>query len=157
MREISILKNIEHPFIVKYIASGDNPPHLVIEYCKNGNLNHKMAEGELTKEEIYKISFQILQAITYCHDIGCLHRDLKPSNILIGDDGNIKICDFGLAKDSNIESDKSNLHATQLYMSPEFKTAPGFKVDVWGIGCIIYELFVGSHPYGGIRNEQMFE
>jgi mitogen-activated protein kinase 15 len=103
-REISILKKIEHPNLIKLFevlpSNSERDMYLVFEYMST-DLYHVIYEGNL--EEIHKkyIIYQLLLGLHYLHSAHLLHRDLKPSNLLLSQQCQLKICDFGLVRHLN--------------------------------------------------------
>lgn len=103
MREVEILKKVNHPNIIKYedIVDSERYLYIILELVKGGDLFEKLEDGPIEENEARQIFVQILRAVDYLHSIGIVHRDLKPENILIDEDKGIKITDFGLARITN--------------------------------------------------------
>ena len=119
-----------------------------------------MSRGRLTENEARRIFQQILSGIEYCHYHGVVHRDLKPENLLLDQDHNIKIADFGL---SNLIRDGEFLHTScgsPNYASPEVicgSMYAGPEVDVWSCGVILYALLCGSLPFDDENIPNLFK
>ncbi|KAI8983021.1 kinase-like domain-containing protein [Pilobolus umbonatus] len=165
-REVSILKNIEHPNIV-HLETTIETEHmmcLVLEYVEGGELfnyvqqmHEQLHKNELKVDEILvkKLFMQLLLAVKWLHEHNIVHRDLKLENILIHNDINgqplLKITDFGLAR---IVDPNSPLLTTRCgseeYAAPEIvqsKNYDGRKSDIWSLGIILYALLVGYLPF----------
>ena len=158
-REIKILSRLDHPNIVKivYFNLDIEQPFYFMEYCSNsdfGNLLNTKRDS-ISPLDIINIFMQIMDGLSFMHDIGIIHRDLKPYNVLIDSINNFKIADFGLAKiidPSNLSSTVFNVSITEtnqqigtyLYMSPEqfdcSKTVD-YKADIYSLGVMIYQAF----------------
>ena len=116
----------------------------------------------MTKKQIKKMVQQILKGIDYCHSKRIIHRDLKPQNLLVDKQGNIKICDFGLARAFTIPI-KTLTHEVETlwYRAPEIllgKREYSLGVDMWAIGCILVEL-INKRPMfmGDSEIDQIFK
>ncbi|XP_014667819.1 PREDICTED: cyclin-dependent kinase-like 1 isoform X2 [Priapulus caudatus] len=128
--------------------------HLVFEYCEQTLLNEldryqRGVPEVLTKKYIW----QVIHAISFCHQHNCIHRDVKPENILITRNGVIKLCDFGFARIlTGPSADYTDYVATRWYRGPELlvgETQYGPPVDVWAIGCVFAELLTGQPLWPG--------
>ncbi len=136
-REIFILKLIRHPNIVQLYEIIETPKNLffIMEHCAKGELfDYIVAQGRLKEKEACKFLGQILSGVEYIHKLNFVHRDLKPENLLLDENMNIKIVDFGL---SNIFQDQEMLKTacgSPCYAAPEMvagkKYAPSC-VDIW--------------------------
>jgi serine/threonine protein kinase len=108
------------------------------------DLRGYMNQSPLNEIQIKRFLHQILSGIAYCHSKKVFHRDLKPHNILIGEDGNIKIADFGLARTFSVPEKAYSLGVvTQFYRPPEILLGSAFygpQIDIWSIGCIFAEM-----------------
>lgn len=164
--EVNIIRELRNPFIVRYHDRILDKPttslYIVMEYCSNGDLAGliKKARRERSYVDeyfVWKILAQSVLALKECHrriENGqkkpILHRDLKPANILLDVERNVKIADFGLAKEL---SSKSQLAQTNLgtpyYMAPEIINEKDYdeKADIWSLGCLIYELAALKPPF----------
>lgn len=154
-REIQIMSSVQHPNIIHIYEVFENREKmvLVMEYAAGGELYDYLSERKvLVESEARRIFRQIATACFYCHKHKICHRDLKLENILLDENGNAKIADFGL---SNV-FDESRLLSTfcgsPLYASPEIvKGTPyiGPEVDCWSLGVLLYTLVYGAMPFDG--------
>ena len=157
--EYTFLKNINHPSIVHVTGAAEdkNNFYMEMEYCPSGDLSHCLWPNKCTNyfEKIIKtVSLQLLLGLKELHKNGIIHCNLKPSNIIINEFGNVKICDFKKAlntKDMTMQDIKKNKTAmTPCYTAPELFSENGmysFKTDLWGLGCIMYEMAIGQVPF----------
>ena len=152
-REVEILKKVQHPNIVKFIGfdidDDLNKYYIVLEYINGRNLAE--ARGEIaayTEYEKLELADQILLGVEYLHKKNIMHRDLKPSNIMIDEDGQVKIIDFGINK--GLDTYYTDLTVYQFhtpkYCSPEqeMNKEITFKSDIYSLGLIFYEIFSGE-------------
>lgn len=147
IREISILKQMNHPNIVKLVdlIHGDKKLFLVFEYLDHDLKKYlDMKGGPLEPQLVKSYLYQITLAIRYCHSKRILHRDLKPQNLLIDKNGIIKLADFGLARAFGVPI-KTLTHEvlTLWYRAPEILLGQkeySTPVDIWSLGLIFYEM-----------------
>jgi len=151
-REISIIKSLEHPNIVRMLDEfrESQRTFLVFEYCNHGDLV-KLTGGKPIKEKyVRKILSQVRNGLGYLHRNGIIHRDLKPQNVLVDGDGVIKITDFGFAKRSDAREIMSEtMCGTPYYMAPEIIKNAKYndKVDLWSFGIMMFQLLAGRLPF----------
>ncbi len=154
-REAAILKQLDHPNIVRLLATGKyrKTPFYAMEYVEGESLDHVMARrGRLSWEEVVEIGKQLCDALKHAHEKGIVHRDLKPSNIMMLTDGTVKLTDFGIAKDLDmIGLTSANCTVgTAAYMSPEQCKGERdltHKSDLYSMGIMFYELLTGQKPF----------
>ena len=150
--EARILKSLAHQNIVKYCEQFTINKffYIIMEYCDNLDLKAFIKEYKnnnkfIDQNIIYLIVLDICSGIKEIHKKNIIHRDLKPENIFISKDYKIKIGDFGISKKLNkTEHAKTQNIGTEFYMAPELiegEEQYDNKVDIWALGCIIYELF----------------
>ena len=163
-KEIGIMYNINHPYSVKlYNHFEDNEKlYLIMELASNGNLYNFIQNNKnqkiKTKEMIKKIIIQVIEIIKYLHSLDIIYRDIKPENILLDKDYNVKLCDYGWASYLSKGQFCSAYCGTPEYVSPEvIKKYPyNERVDIWGIGVLIFELVFGYPPFTSNFNEDRF-
>lgn len=179
-RELTILKNLNHPNIVKLKAfyEDDTDYYIVMEYVPGGDLMDFIAAyGAIEEIPSKEIARQIIEAIDHVHSKGISHRDLKPDNILIAHDDPVvvKITDFGLAKSKETEGTMKTFCGTLAYLAPEVlnnkkskikkrylgngkvkEDSYSNKVDMWSIGCLLFVIMTGHLPFSGATQELMF-
>ncbi len=153
LQEYELIADLEHPNIVKIYDLGvsDDHAHIAMEYLSGGDLKQKMKEG-ISKQDAVNYLQQIASALAEVHKVGILHRDLKPGNIMLRDDGNIVLIDFGLAKRmfSKLKmTDQGEIFGTPYYMSPEQGHANEVdaRSDIYSLGVIFYEMLTGEKPF----------
>lgn len=149
--EISILKKLEHPNIIKYIDHIETKTniYLILEYCPRGDF-YQFQKGKIIQElHVQNYMKQLASGLKYLLDKGVMHRDLKPQNILIADDGTLKITDFGFATIVNKNNMLQTVCGSLLYMAPEIRSRGKYttKSDLWSVGCIFHEMLTGSPPF----------
>lgn len=142
--------------IVGLLAVGwdHDPPYYVMEYLENGSLATRLAEGSLAPTDAVRIATRVCQALVHAHGSGILHCDLKPANILLDQDFEPRLCDFG---QSRLADEHSHSLGTLFYMAPEqadLKAVPDARWDVYALGALIYNMLTGSPPYRSEENEQ---
>ena len=161
-REINILVKMDHPNIIKLydVFESQNSLYLIMEECHGGELFDRILKriesNEMYSEkEACEIIQQVMSAIEYCHKQGIVHRDLKPENLLYLREGPelnnpLKIIDFGLSQEININKILSSKVGTAYYVSPEILQGKySEKCDVWAAGVILYVLLSGEPPFNG--------
>jgi len=151
IREISILKELQHPNIVRLhdVIHTDKKLTLVFEYLDQDLKKYLDSSDGLDAHTIQSSLFQLLRGIAFCHDRRVLHRDLKPQNLLINKDGELKLADFGLARAFGIPV-RSYTHevVTLWYRAPDVLMGSrkySTPVDLWSVGCIFGEM-ASSRP-----------
>ncbi|EGG23060.1 putative protein serine/threonine kinase [Cavenderia fasciculata] len=154
-REISILKLLKHNHIIQLFEAIYEEDRgricLVLEYISGGELfDYIVARGRLSEKEARKFFRQILSGLIYCHENMVCHRDLKLENILVDDEGNIKISDFGYSNIIRPGCLMSTFCGSPVYAPPEIlleKKYNGNEVDIWSIGVILYSMVTGQLPW----------
>jgi len=153
--EISIMKSSHHPNIVDYIESYVIHEQLwvVMEYMGSGCLTEVLEQFELIQmpeSQIALVCQESLKALMYIHSLHRIHRDIKSDNILLGDDGSVKIADFGYAAQLTTKQQKRNtVVGTPYWMAPELIRGYdyGIKVDIWSTGIMLMEMAEGEPAY----------
>ncbi|KAK5704853.1 ATP binding [Elasticomyces elasticus] len=168
--EITLLRDLRHPNIVQYLGSNSDEQHLNIflEYVAGGSVASMLVNyGSLPEGLIANFVRQILCGLAYLHSEEIIHRDIKGANILVDNKGTVKISDFGISKRveaSTLLTQNSggvvapgkraggprvSLQGSVFWMAPEVvrQTAYTKKADIWSLGCLVVEMFTGSHPH----------
>ncbi|HEV3004108.1 MAG TPA: serine/threonine-protein kinase, partial [Pirellulales bacterium] len=154
-RELEILKALKHPNIVRCYGNGreGKEAYLVMELVPGGSIATLLKRrGKLTWEAVVEYALQICNGLAYAHSWGIVHRDLTPGNLLIGDDGQIKIADFGIARvqfGKRLTQTKHTL-GTMAYMAPEqIRGTPqvSHRTDLYTLGCVLFEMLTGRLPF----------
>ena len=155
-REALSASSLAHPNIVEMYDVGEDNGlyYIVMEYIDGKTLKQLLKKrGSLTLSEAIDIMLQLTDGIAHAHDSYIIHRDLKPQNIMIRDDGQIKITDFGIAMALNSTqlTQTNSVMGSVHYLPPEQASGKGctIKSDIYSIGIIFYELLSGSLPFKG--------
>ncbi|XWS19714.1 hypothetical protein CRYUN_Cryun31cG0039800 [Craigia yunnanensis] len=154
-REIAILRRVRHPNIVELfeVMATKSKIYFVMEYVRGGELFNKVAKGRLKEDVARKYFQQLISAVNFCHARGVYHRDLKPENLLLDDNGDLKVSDFGLSAVSDQIRQDGLFHTfcgTPAYVAPEVLVRKGYdaaKVDIWSCGVILFVLMAGYLPF----------
>jgi serine/threonine protein kinase len=161
-KEISIMKIVRHKYVVgmKEVLASKTKIFIVLELVTGGELFDKIVSEGRFSEEMARFYFkQLVEGVSYCHGLGVCHRDLKPENLLLDEQGNLKISDFGLSALYVGDADGDGASRTELlhttcgtpnYVAPEVLADRGYegkKADVWSIGVILYVLLAGFLPF----------
>ena len=166
INEISILKKLDHPKILKVIDfySTLKKYYIITEYCPEGELfNEIIKVGKFDEGQAAFIINQILKAVSYCHKMNIIHRDIKPENIMITNREKngclqVKLIDFGTAKIFERGQQENKYVGSSYYMAPEIlKRQYNEKCDLWSIGVILYILLTGRPPFDGNDDEEILE
>jgi hypothetical protein len=154
-REARSAARLSHPNIVAVFDSGSDAdqPYLVMEYVPGQSLAQLLArQGRLAPRRAVELAIQVCAALAAAHAQGLVHRDIKPANVLVSPDGQVQVSDFGIVKAAAATTltGTGTVLGTAAYLSPE--QAQGGPVDarsdLYGLGCVLYELLCGSPPFG---------
>jgi formylglycine-generating enzyme required for sulfatase activity len=162
-REALALAKVRHPNVVaihSYAFSEGGEPYVVMELVEGESLQERLdRHGKLGPDEALDVVLLLCDALVACHTGGVLHRDLKPDNVLVAEDGALKLTDFGLARDTDPSTSR-----TQLTVQGQFLGSPGYwapeqargqvdrvgvRTDVYGLGAILFALLTGRPPHQG--------
>jgi eukaryotic-like serine/threonine-protein kinase len=163
--EAEVIARLQHPHIIQIheIGAGNGFSFISLEFCPGGSLDKKLKDKPLPPRQASEMVEKLARAMSAVHEKGILHRDLKPANVLLGEDGEPRITDFGLAKNTDPGADRqgagSNLTHTNTiigtpsYMAPEQALGAsklvGPAADVYSLGAILYDCLTGRPPFQG--------
>ncbi|KAK7305514.1 hypothetical protein VNO77_43420 [Canavalia gladiata] len=154
-REISIMSRLQHPNIVRLheVLATKTKIFFIMDFVRGGELFAKISKGRFSEDLSRRYFQQLISAVGYCHSRGVFHRDLKPENLLLDENGNLKVSDFGLSAIRDQIRTDGLLHTlcgTPAYVAPEILAKKGYdgaKVDVWSCGVVLYVLAAGCLPF----------
>lgn len=160
LREGRIAARLHHPNAITVfdVVDEDNVPNLVMEYLPSRSLAAAVDEGQsLAPEAVAAIGAQVATALAAAHDAGIVHRDITPGNVLLGEDGSVKLADFGISRavDDDVAKTKTSPFAgTPAYLAPEVAhgTDPTPASDVFSLGATLYAALEGQPPFGRAPN-----
>jgi serine/threonine protein kinase/tetratricopeptide (TPR) repeat protein len=155
-READALRMLNHPNIVKVLASFSETDHhyIVMEYVTGGSLRDILDETpQFSIEHVLEISLDLADALTRAHRLKIIHRDIKPANVLLAEDGTPRLTDFGVARidEKTRMTETGMVVGTLSYLSPEALDGqkPDERQDIWGFGIMLYEMLTGTRPFDG--------
>src|SRR5277367_6289254 len=156
-REAQAAANLSHPNIVPVFDWGEDTGtyFIVMEYIDGRPLSSILkSAGPLSAERTADVGSHVAAALGYAHKHGVVHRDVKPGNVLITDDGQVKVTDFGIARAVNTEESLTQTGAvmgTAAYFSPEQAEGIGVdaRTDIYSLGVVLYEMLTGRPPFLG--------
>jgi serine/threonine protein kinase len=154
-REARAVAQLTHPNIVTVIDRGeqDGRQFIVFEFVEGENLKEVIAHGQVPVREAVGLALQVARALSFAHRRGLVHRDVKPQNVLLNEDGQAKVTDFGIARSLDVQgvTQTGTVLGTSDYIAPE--QARGQKVDpktdMYSLGAVLYELLTGDVPFAG--------
>ncbi|KAL1816133.1 hypothetical protein DCAR_0520510 [Daucus carota subsp. sativus] len=154
-REIAVMKMVRHDNIVNLdeVLASKSKIYFAMELVRGGELFSKVEKGRIKEDEARHYFYQLISAIDFCHSRGVYHRDLKPENLLLDEQGNLKVTDFGLSAFSEQLRQDGLLHTscgTPNYVAPEVIARKGYdgaKADIWSCGVVLYVLLAGFMPF----------
>lgn len=156
-KEIAILKKLDHHNVVKLVEVLDDPDedglHMAFELVKKGPVMEVPTDSPFTEEQARFYFRDIVLGIEYLHYHRIIHRDIKPSNLLLGDDGHVKIADFGVSREfEGTDALLSGTAGTPAFMAPETmtdheQTFSGKALDLWAMGITLYCFVFGKCPF----------
>jgi hypothetical protein len=157
LAEADAIARLRHPQIVHIYEVGQHAgqPFLALEYVRGGSLAQRLADGPLPPRQAADLTQQLARAVAHAHRQGVIHRDLKPGNVLLTEEGQPKVSDFGLARQEGSHlTATGEVLGTPAYMAPEqavgHNAAVGPAADVYALGAILYECLTGRAPFQGM-------
>ncbi|HEY4025121.1 MAG TPA: serine/threonine-protein kinase, partial [Candidatus Dormibacteraeota bacterium] len=155
LREARVAARLRHRNVVAVHDCGiatDGTPYIVMEYVVGPSLAERLRRGVPAPAETLHVAEQLAAALDHAHALAVVHRDVKPANVLLGDDGVVRLGDFGIAQ-AGLEPESGELWAglgTPAYMAPEQALGQrcGARTDVYGLAAVLYEMLTGRTPHG---------
>jgi serine/threonine protein kinase len=154
-REARAVARLAHPNIVTVIDRGEQEGRqfIVFEYVEGQNLKELTRDGPLEVRQAIDLTLQVARALSFAHDRGLVHRDVKPQNVLLNEDGQAKVTDFGIARSLDVQgvTQTGTVLGTSDYIAPEQARGQRVdpKTDIYSLGAVLYELLVGEVPFSG--------
>jgi serine/threonine protein kinase len=157
--EAEAVAQLQHPHIVQLYDFGEakGVPYFSLELISGGSLETALESERPGPRKAAEWVETLARAMHVAHEHNIIHRDLKPSNVLIGEDGSLKISDFGLAKRTDNDSSQTragDIVGTPRFMSPEHAMSDPAKIgpatDIYSLGAVLYDLLVGEPPFSGV-------
>jgi len=156
MKEIEILRSLDHPNIIRFrdvVDTGDRL-YLFMEYMKDSQTLKPLIEKEFSEDKAKAIFRQLVGALLYCHSMRIVHRDIKPANVLVCESGYVKLIDFGLS--AIIESGKlqGTFCGSPSYVAPEIVLSnmySGVSADTWSLGVLLYAMLTSKLPFENLQ------
>jgi serine/threonine-protein kinase len=169
-REAQAAAKLGGPHIVKVLDYGvyDGYPYLAMELLRGEDLDARLQrDGRLSLDQCWRVIGGVAKGVQLAHDAGIIHRDLKPGNIFIeqvGDDENVKILDFGIAKDLQAARERGSLTGAGAVGSPEYMSPEQVwegnvdaQTDVWAMGVVAFEMLTGTNPFSDETLAKVYE
>jgi len=180
-KEVDILRKSNHPHIVNYFGclqgtdpskqakdekgrfsypdSQDRAAWILMDYCAGGSIRDYLdTSGNLTEVQLAAVMIDVLQGLNYLHNQKIIHRDLKAANILLSEDGNVKIADFGISTQLNatVTGNPKTMVGTTYWMAPEILSEKyDYKIDLWSLGITTIEMAEGHPPNWHLKPFQL--
>jgi eukaryotic-like serine/threonine-protein kinase len=153
LREARVAARLRHPNVVGVLDCGvapDGTPYIVMEYVAGRSLADRLRDGVPPPGETLHVAERVAAALDHAHGLAIVHRDVKPANVLLGDDGTVRLTDFGIAQ-ADAEPDGCEPWAgagTPAYMAPEQRLGhrAGAHTDVYALAVVVYEMLTGRTP-----------
>lgn len=161
--EANILRKNNNPFVLSLYFAFQTPTclYMVMDCCSKKNLSLLiLKQNNFTEEEARFYIAEIILGVEYLHKQGVLYRDLKPENVLVGLDGHLMLCDFGLSKENVGRNElATSFVGSRLYLSPEMVKGQGFSPasDIFAIGLLLYEMLFGDVPYTATDEKTLYD
>ena len=160
--EKKILQTLDHPFLVGMVFcfQTEERIYFVMPFIRGGELfQHLRTEKFFKEDKVRFYAASIGLALDYLHNKGIIYRDIKPENILIGEDGYLKLIDFGMAKMVKNDEKATSFCGTPEYLAPEVITGEGHNrcADWWSFGILIFEMLCGIPPFYSDNTEKMYD
>ncbi|MBN1121177.1 MAG: serine/threonine protein kinase [Anaerolineae bacterium] len=155
MREVQVIAKLQHPRTVPVYDCGEfnNQPYIVMRYLTGGSLAEMISRSPdgIALDVLVPIVSQVAEALDFAHRHNVIHRDIKPSNILLDEDGNAYLADFGIAKVDEVTAQLtgSGIIGTPAYLAPEMveQGSTTHLLDVYALGVSIFQAIAGCQPY----------
>ncbi|MEM8864358.1 MAG: serine/threonine-protein kinase [Planctomycetota bacterium] len=165
VREVSVLQRLEHPNIVGHKDCGlhDDKLYFAMELVDSGTLDQVLRQrGALPWRLATEVAIKVCRALSHAHAEGVIHRDLKPANLFLSAEGEVKVGDFGLARDLNQHrlTVEGQTVGTCRFMAPEQVQGQADltgAVDLYALGCLLFQMVVGQPPFDGTTIVEVFE
>eukprot|EP00826_Nyctotherus_ovalis_P055219 TRINITY_DN7318_c0_g3_i2.p1 TRINITY_DN7318_c0_g3~~TRINITY_DN7318_c0_g3_i2.p1 ORF type:complete len:265 (+),score=57.58 TRINITY_DN7318_c0_g3_i2:477-1271(+) len=169
-QEITLLKGLDHPNIVKYIYTDTSPDKqgvdILLEYMPGGSVRSLLDKFGPFDEQVIKVLMrQMLEGLKYLHSKGIIHRDLKCANVLVDNNFTIKLTDFGASKkisftdparpiNDEVHELSKSLKGSPYWMAPEvvLRTGHNKAADIWSLGCVLIEMRTGLPPWHAVSS-----
>jgi serine/threonine-protein kinase len=154
-REARAVARLSHPNIVTVIDRGEDEGRqfIVFEYVEGQTLKDILEAGPLDIRRALEVTIAVARGLAFAHEHGIVHRDVKPQNVLLNEDGQAKVTDFGIARSLDVEgmTQSGTVLGTSNYIAPEQATGRPVDVqtDVYSLGVVLFELLTGEAPFSG--------